>query len=224
MSDTFDNRFGGSSGGNITPEQLRLMLLKRSLAPSGFGINSTPIVPTPVQSVPVATTDPVPTRAVTGTGLPGDTPYRTPTPDAVDKWRSGVAQDMSTGVIPTSPDVPATPIRPIPPMPRQAEPVPYAPPGVSLTSTPNATPAPGWAGTVGISSPEESKAFDKGTDWGKAMSGLEEMAKAASPKAPQVQIPNLLLGAPEPNQANQMASQLMTAMLNKPRGLTLTGR
>jgi hypothetical protein len=68
-----------------------------------------------------------------------------------------------------------------------------------------------------------AQAYDAGKMNEKFMSGLEEMAKAASPKAPQVQIPNLLAGAPEPNQANQMAAQLMTAMMNK-RGLTLTGR
>jgi hypothetical protein len=213
MSDTFDNRFGGSSGGNITPEQLRLMLLKRSLAPPGFGINSTPIVPPPVQSVP--------TRAVTGTGLPGDEPYRTPTPGAVDKWRSGVTQDMSAGVVPP---VQVPPPQVPPPMPTRAEPVPYAPPGVSLTSTPTDAPAPGWAGTVGLPAPATpAQAYDAGKMNEKFMSGLEEMAKAASPKASQINIPNLLAGAPEPNQANQMAAQLMAAMMNK-RGLTLTGR
>jgi len=56
------------------------------------------------------------------------------------------------------------------------------------------------------------------------MSGLEEMSKGLNPKAPQVQIPNLLAGAEQLNQSNQMAAQLMAAMMNKNRGLTLTGR
>jgi hypothetical protein len=55
-------------------------------------------------------------------------------------------------------------------------------------------------------------------------SGLDTIAKGISPKAAPPQIPNLLAGAPEANQSNQMAAQLMMAMMNRPRGLTLTGR
>jgi hypothetical protein len=203
----------------MTPEEFRA----RFMASRGLNINDTPIPQVP----PV-----VPPPGPGGTGLPGDTPYRTPTPGAIDKWRTGVSQDMSAGVIPTPsaavpPPTPAVAAAP-PPVPRAfpaegAEPTPYTPPGVSLTSAPAATPAPGWAGTVGMTSPEEAKAFEKGGDYQKALAGLDEIAKGLKPKAPPVQIPNLLAGAPDPNQGNQMAMQLMAAMMNK-RGLTLTGR
>jgi len=185
-------------------------------------IPDTPIVPTPVQSVPIQPTVPPPVRTDVlsspggGPTDPNAPPVRMPSQEAVDAWRQGVPPQL-----PAQPSPPS--VRPLPPMPTQAEPVPYAPPGVSLTSTPAAASAPGWAGTVGMTSPETAQAYDAGKMNEKFMGGLEEMAKGLKPKAPQVQIPNLLAGAPEPNQSNQMASQLMAAIMNK-RGLTLTGR
>jgi hypothetical protein len=74
------------------------------------------------------------------------------------------------------------------------------------------------------STPEEAKVFDKGSDYQKMLSSLDDVAKGLKPKAPVAAIPNLVAGAPEPNQSNQLAAQLMAAMMNKNRGLTLTGR
>ena len=74
--------------------------------------------------------------------------------------------------------------------------------------------------------PEEAKAFGKGQDYEKMMSGLDEVAKGLKPKAAPVAIPDLLRGAPDPNQASQAAATLMTALLQGKRrnqGLTLTG-
>jgi len=104
------------------------------------------------------------------------------------------------------------------------DPVPTAPPGVSLTSTPAQNPALGWAGTVGLpGTPEEAKAFDKGGDYQKMLAGMDDIAKGMRPKAP-VANPFPVMTAEQPNNPNQMAGQLMAALMQNKRGLTLTGR
>jgi len=215
----------------MTPEEFAAKIrAARGITLTGTPVTpipDTPIVPTPVQSVPIQPTAPVRTDVLPSPGGgptdPNAPPVRMPDAAAVEAWRRGTPLPPAA-VTPSTPAVAAAP----PPVPRAfpvggAEPTPYAPPGVSLTSAPAAAPAPGWEGSVGVTSPEAAKAYDAGKSYEKLMSGLDEMAKGLKPKAPQVQIPNLLAGAPEPNQSNQMAAQLMAAMLNK-RGLTLTGR
>jgi hypothetical protein len=71
--------------------------------------------------------------------------------------------------------------------------------------------------------PEEAKAFDKGGNYEKLMSGLDDVAKGLKPKAPATN-PFPVMAAEQPNQPNAMAGQLMAALMANKRGLTLTGR
>jgi len=135
---------------------------------------------------------------------------------------------MSAGVIPTpsaAPVIPPpAPVVPPQQFPDRTSPVPYAPPGVSLTSTPADTPQTGWAGTVGQTEAPAPAAIG-GPNYDKLMAGLEDVAKGLKPKVQQDSgAATITPMVSQPNQANQAAAQLMTAMLNKPRGFTLTGR
>jgi len=150
-------------------------------------------------------------------------------PAATDKWRTGVNQDVQAGVVPT-PTAALPPTQPVAPLPINAGAIPYTNPnvnagpgGVTLASNPV---APGWAGTVGLpASPEEAKGFDKGSKYSEILSNLDDVAKGLKPKVTAPAIPNLVAQAPEPNQPNAMAYQLMAALMQgKNRGLTLTGR
>lgn len=224
----------------MTPEEFRLRFIQNR----GLNINSTPLPPPPVDApivptqVPVTRggadlAPPIRTDILPSPGGPATDPtappHRLPPAEAVEAWRRGVPlPDVPPAA---EPPVAAPPARVPPAFPAggvapviATNPVVDQAPGggVTLNSTPV---APGWAGTVGIpATPEEAKAFDKGSDYQKLMSGLDEVAKGMKPKAPVAAIPNLVAGAPEPNQSNQLAAQLMAAMLNKNRGLTLTGR
>lgn len=223
----------------MTPEEFRLQYMKnRGVSLTGNPIPqvptpvpnplpaNAPIVPTPIQTQPIRT-DVLPSPGG-GPTDPTAPPVRMPSAAAVDAWRQGVQPPVVQS--PPAPPVAAPPVRVPPAYPTGgADPiiatnpaVQQGPGGITLNSAPVAQ---GWAGTVGLpGTPEEAKAFDKGQRFNETMAGLEDVAKGLKPKAQQVAIPNLLAGAPEPNQANQMAGQLMAAMMNKNRGLTLTGR
>jgi hypothetical protein len=213
----------------MTPEEFRQQFMKLR----GLSIDSTPIVPTSVSTVPVQPTNEVRTVIVPSPGGgptdPNALPHRlnpygppkAPPSDIPDTpaVRSAVAAPAVLPAVPAKPPAPfpTTPVDPVPNVPQATGPA-----GITLNSAPI---APGWAGTVGIpASPEAAQAYDAGKNNEKIMGGLDEIAKGLHPKAQQVQVPNLLAGAPEPNQANQMAAQLMAAMVNRNRGLTLTGR
>ena len=199
----------------MTPEELRAAFLKSR----GLNLDSSPVPQIPVQTVPITPTE------------PAAAPIRMPPPEAVQAWRTGVNQDIAKGVAgtPQVPPMPPTPppVKPPAAFPTEAPAVPYSNPavaqtGTTLTSTP-IDPNAGWAASIGQSNPDAAKAFDKGTDWGKALGSLDEIAKGLKPKAPAAN-PFPVMQAEQLNQPNQMAYQLMAAMMNKPRGLTLTGR
>jgi hypothetical protein len=212
----------------MTPEEYRTAFIKSRLGGAGMTITDTPIPQRSVQTVPIQPTEPVRTDVIPPTGGaptdPAAPPMRMPSPDAVQAWRNGV-QPPDPTIPPAAPAIPPLPPRPPQAFPtQQADAVPYAPPGVSLTSAPEATPAPGWAGTVGMTNPDEAKGFDKGQKYGTALASLDEIAKGFKPKAPTGN-PFPVVTAEQPNQPNQMAMQLMAAiMAGKNRGLTLTGR
>jgi len=214
--------------GNLTPDQLRSLMLRRSL---GTTLTSQPVIPL---SPPPAIPPPVRTDIIPSPGGPATDPtappVRMPSAEAVEAWRRGVQPPVVQQppeppvAVPPAKIAPAFPAGGTAPIVATNPVVQQGPGGVTLNSTPI---APGWAGTVGLpSTPEEAKAFDKGSDYQKLMSGLDEVAKGLKPKAAPITIPDLLKGAPEPNQASQAAATLMTALLQGKRrnqGLTLTG-
>jgi hypothetical protein len=109
--------------------------------------------------------------------------------------------------------------------------VPYVNPavtqtGTTLTSNP-IDPNAGWGASVGVSSPAEAKAFEKGTDYQKMLSDLDEVAKGL--KGNKTNVPSdaatISGGAPQAHIPNAMAAQLLQAMMqSQKRGLTLTGQ
>lgn len=216
----------------MTPEELRAAFIKSR----GLNLTSTPvdapIVPTPIPVQRGIVPPPVRTDILPSPGGPATDPtappHRLPPAEAVEAWRRGTP--LPTIPPEVEPSVAAPPARVPPAFPAGGTApviatnpvVEQSPTGVTLNTTPV---APGWAGTVGLpSTPEEAKVFDKGSDYQKMLSSLDDVAKGLKPKAPVAAIPNLVAGAPEPNQSNQLAAQLMAAMMNKNRGLTLTGR
>jgi hypothetical protein len=132
--------------------------------------------------------------------------------------------------MPTTPP----PVRPPAAFPAQAEPVPYSKPAIEqqgTTLTSGGPQAPGWAGTVGLpTTPAEAKAFEKGGNYEKLLGGLEEINKGIKNKpndAAAAAAATINPSSLQPNQANQLAAQLMNTMLmskQRQRGLTLTGQ
>ena len=225
----FNDRFGAFTPTNMSPEELRMALIRSKLQPPAYpGQNDQPnrgvtlnLAPT---VAPVAASAEIPTVIKPSSGGPADDPSAPP-------FRLGgkpVLPDGTTApVVTPASDVPFTqPVVKKPFPTEDASAVPYAAPvvnagpgGVTLNSTPS---APGWAGTVGIPAP--SSDYQKGQTDEKLMSGLEEMAKGMKPKVnapPPLAPPNL-----EAGQSNQLAYQLMAALMSgkKNRGLTLTGQ
>jgi hypothetical protein len=77
---------------------------------------------------------------------------------------------------------------------------------------------------VGVpGTPETAQAYDAGKSYEKLMAGLDDVAKGLKPKAAAAN-PFPVMTAEQPNQPNAMAGQLMAALMQNKRGLTLTGR
>jgi len=210
----------GGSGVQLNMEQIERMRAAAAAKAAGITLNSAPVPPVVAPSPEI-----VP-------------PVRMPPPEAVQAWRSGVNQDIASGVA-TSPSAavaaaPAMPLAtPRPPArfptqdvpPVANVPAPTGPAGITLNSAPVAQ---GWAGTVGLpATPEEAKAFASGQDWAKITSIGDDVAKALRPKAaPDNGAATISPMSVQPNQPSQLSGELMAALLKskQPRGLTLTGR
>jgi hypothetical protein len=213
----------------MTPEQFRAQFIKSR----GLTINDSPIPQVPVQSVPIAPTDPAQGRETIvippppGAGGPTDPnapPFRLDRGAVLPpEGPAQVVPPITPGAAYAKPSAfptgaaPAVPFNPI------RDP---GPAGVSLNSTPV---APGWAGTVGLpASPEESKGFDKGQKYNEVLTGLEQIAKGAKPKASGDSGANTITPmSVQPNAPSQVSGELMAQLLQharRPRGLTLTGQ
>lgn len=101
--------------------------------------------------------------ALTGTGLPGDTPYRMPDQAAVTDWRNGVDQDMTR-----TPGAPAAP--------------------VTASGSPNPNAAP--SGNTEVSASKKTGDKDKTPSFTDALKGVKmpagpELQKLGTPAAPK---------------------------------------
>jgi hypothetical protein len=249
VSDMWSAPTGGYSG-SMTADQLRQMLLKRSLNPTDPSAVIAPgtTMGTSLTSVPTGVTPPI-GRSV----VPPVVPASASVPTVVVQPPVGAGGPTDPNAAPVRLDrsaVPPSDPAAVPPMPvtapvvppaafptAAAPAVPYAPDptisqtGTTLTANPVQDPNAGWGASIGVgNTPEEKKAFDKGSDYQKLMSGLDEIAKGVKPKsnAPS-DAATITGGAPQAHVSSEMAAQLMQAMMQGqqqrklPRGLTLTG-
>jgi hypothetical protein len=211
------DNYGSFGPSSMDPEQLRMSLIRSKLqpvAPMGTTINAQPIVPTPVQTVPIG--GGVPTNVVASPGGPATDPNAAPY--RLD--RGAVSPPMPT----VAPPPPALPSQWPPPASAPPMALPQASPsGLTL----NSTPAQGWGGTVGLPAPDDtpSKSFDKGVDWNKMTSGLEDVAKGLKPKSTDSKATEIIPSQSQMPQTNPLAYQLMSQLManSRMKGLTLTG-
>jgi hypothetical protein len=204
----FTDRFGGGFGA-LPLDQARAALYKRLL----------------VQGAPGTITSP----GTTLTSQPVTFPPQSQIPPGV---RTAATADQLSPLPSVPPAVPsvakpaAYPDTGAPAVPYSTPVVDTGPAGVTLASNP-VTPTSGWTGSVGMPmTPDAAKAFDKGTDWGKAMSSLDDIAKGFNPKITPAAMPNLVASSQDStNQPNSLAYDLMNSILSgRKRGVTLAGR
>jgi hypothetical protein len=92
-----------------------------------------------------------------------------------------------------------------------------------LTSTP-VNPNAGWEASVGQGSAANLAAAQQAFNWDKTLGSLDDIAKGLGKNKAATPNPFPTMQVEQPNQPTQMAYQLMAALMNKGRGLTLTGR